>query len=178
MNFLSGNLLLDGKMWQFTILTSTMKEMLRNKSLFWAVSSTIVLLALFSSFGVSKTENVKKKGVVSYRVFSYPYPRVWNKLVQLIIVDMEYLPEVADPQEGFMSTQWKIAKGNDSKHSRRMRIHVNVKKTTNGSLVTIRCEIEEFTPVGNTGKGRWTVVPSDNTCESEILDKLEEKLKK
>lgn len=155
-----------------------MKELLTNKGLSWVISSTIALLALFSSFGVSKTESVKKKELASYRIFSYPYPHVWNKLVQLIIVDMEYLPEVADPQEGFMSTQWKAMKGNGSKRERRMRIHANVKKTTNGALVTIRCEIEEFIPVGNTGKGKWTAVPSDNTCESGILDKLEEKLKK
>lgn len=155
-----------------------MKEVITSKGLSWVISSTIVLLALFSSLGISKTGNVKQKELVSYRVFSYSYPKVWNKLVQLIIVDMEYLPEVADPQEGFMSTQWKAVKGNGSKRERRMRIHANVKKTTNGALVTIRCEIEEFTPVGNTGKGRWASVPSDNTCESELLDRLEEKLKK
>lgn len=142
------------------------------------MSSIIVVMSLLYTFALPAPKQEKKKETISYRVFPYVYAKVWNNIVQIVIKDMGYLPEVADPQEGFMSTQWKIMKGGGSKRDRRMRIHINVKRTQDGTLVTIRCEIEEFVPVGNTGKGKWVSLSSDNTCEAELLDKLEEKLRK
>lgn len=153
------------------------KKIFESCKIFRVLSSITAIIILVSSPAWSFAKEEKKKEVLSYRVFPYPYAKVWNSVVQLV-VDMEYLPEVADPQEGFMSTQWKLVKGGGAKGDKRIRIHINVKKTADGALVTVRCEMEEFIPVGGTGKGKWVPIPSDNTCESGFLDKLEKKLRK
>ena len=113
----------------------------------------------------------------TYRTFPKSYAKVWNAVVRLIIEDLEYVPDAADPQMGFFSTRWKKFEGKDGGNDLRIRIHLNVKKAPKGTLVTVRCEIEEYVPIEGTDRGRWMKIPSDHSCEADILDRLESKLK-
>ena len=113
----------------------------------------------------------------TYRTYPKPYAKVWNAAVRLVIEDLEYVPQAADPQLGFISTRWKTFKGKEGENDRRIKLHLNVKKTPEVTLVTARCEIEEYVPVESAGRGRWMQIPSDHSCEAEILDMLESRLK-
>ena len=98
--------------------------------------------------------------------------------MRLLFEDLKYVPMAADSDAGFMSTRPKTVKGSDTEKDRRIRVNVNIKKAAAGTLVTVGCEIEEYTPIKGTNQGRWMQIPSDHSCESQILDRLEAKLKK
>lgn len=113
----------------------------------------------------------------TYKNFPLKYAEVWNAVVRLVVQDMGYRPQVADPGFGFLSTRWKTTEGVGDQPTRRIKLHLNVKKAPEGTLVTVRCEIEEFVLIEGTDKGRWMKLPSDHSCEADLLDRLEAKLK-
>jgi len=98
--------------------------------------------------------------------------------VRLLFDDLKYTPLAADGEVGYLSTRWKTFKGQNKEKDKRIQVNVNIKKAPDGTLVTVGCIIEEFTPIKDTDQGRWMKIPSDHSCEARFLDQLQSKLKR
>lgn len=143
--------------------------------------SILILAAMLLASVISHQSWAKIKKTtaypLTYRNYSEPYNKVWNAAVRLLFDDLKFAPLAADSEQGFMSTRWKTTKGKERARDRRVQVNLNIKKAAAGTLVTVGCEIEEFVPIKGTDEGRWMDIPSDHSCEAQILDQLEAKLR-
>lgn len=139
---------------------------------------SIVLISLVFLFFTCGTANKETNSAVetTWRNFALPYNRVWNAVVRVIMQDMRYQIQAADPDQGYLATKPKEQPEEYGKPKKRISINVNVKKAPDGTLVTAACLIEEFVPVKNTDSGKWQTYPSDLSCEFKLMSAIEKKL--
>lgn len=140
------------------------------------IAMIVILPVFYFQFSVAAPPE-NKPLPASWRVFNAPYNRVWNALIRVLFEDSKYALRAADPDEGFIATWSKTQpQTKQGAPQRRISINVNVKKAPGGTLVTVSCVIEEYIPITGTNKGRWLLIPSDNSCESALLDATAAKL--
>lgn len=142
------------------------------------IPAFVAIASLFFLSGAYAKQPTLVEYPPTFKTYDAPYNKTWNAVVKVLVGDMQFYPQAADPQQGFLSTGWKTIKGDAKTPDKRIRIHANVKQTEKGTLVTVRCEINEFVPVKGTKSGKWMQAPSDNTCETNVLGAIGKKLTK
>ena len=140
------------------------------------IMTIFILPAFFRPVSNAGSEE-NKPPPQTWRLYNTAYNHVWNSLVRVVVEDWKYALRAADPEEGFIAT-WSKTQPQQKQGApqKRISINVNVKKATEGTLVTVSCIIEEYNQGENGRKGRWITTPSDNLCESMLLDAVKNKL--